>query len=146
MPPRHILLLANVTSSGPRLLAKAAELAAEAPTRFTLLVPATYDGSARSLTFEEKEIWQVAESRMKAGVQALHDRGLDADGQVGFHDPLTAVQDLLRTERVDSIVVSTLNARSSRWLERGLPTRIARETGLPVLHVEAAEATAPTPA
>jgi hypothetical protein len=55
-------------------------------------------------------------------------------------DPFTAVVEIWNPARFDEIVVSTLPASTSRWMQAGLPGRIERHTGALVRHVEAREA------
>lgn len=131
--PRRVLVVANLTATGAALAARIRALSEEHPSRFTLLVPAGDGG--RALSWEENEVWRQAEEQMNRAL-ALH-RGLGADieGRVGDRDPVNAVTDLLLTEPHDLLLVSTLPARGSAWLSSALPERLARKTGLPVIHV-----------
>ncbi|MDP2307803.1 MAG: hypothetical protein Q8P18_17390 [Pseudomonadota bacterium] len=142
--PRRVLVLANLTATGAELAARIRQLMEEQPSRFTLLVPSI--AGDRTLIWEENEVWRQAEEQMNRGL-ALH-RGLGAEmeGRVGDRDPVNAVTDLLLTEPHDLILVSTLPERSSRWLSAALPERIAKETGLPVIHVVGAGQVEHTPA
>jgi len=136
---RRVLVVANLTASSPELAERATALAAEAPTRFLLLVPASSNdgGQGRALTWEEHEVWRAAEGRMQRAVEVLTARGIDVEGRVGDGDPVTAVRDVLLTEPVDLLVVSTFPEDRSSWLGLDLPDRLARATGLPIVHVVA---------
>jgi GABA permease len=50
-------------------------------------------------------------------------------------DPCCAVIEAWDPRRYDEIIVSTLPDRSSRWLQMGLPQRIARAVDAPVHHL-----------
>jgi hypothetical protein len=56
---------------------------------------------------------------------------------VGSHDPLAAVEDALNLHGFDEVIVSTLPARTSRWLHIDLPSKVAG-MGVPVTKVSAA--------
>jgi hypothetical protein len=134
-----VLVLANLTAASPELAARLQGLAAEAPTRFLLLVPASADdgGQGRALTWEEHEVWDAATERMRRAVTGLAALGLVMEGRVGDADALNAVQDLLQAEPFELLVVSTFPETRSSWLRLDLPDRLARATRLPIVHVVA---------
>ncbi len=142
MNPRRVLVLANVTATGAALVDEVRTLLAEEPTRFTLLVPA--GEGERSLMWEENEVWRQAEAQMNRALALYQGLGIEMEGRVGDRDPVNAVTDLLLTEPHDLILVSTLPERVSRWLSTALPDRLARATGLPVIHVVGGDTLAPT--
>ena len=57
-------------------------------------------------------------------------------GEVVDALPVGRVQELLREEHFDGVVVSTLPRRLSRWLLMDLPHRIARVSDVPVTRIE----------
>jgi hypothetical protein len=63
--------------------------------------------------------------------------GAEVDGEVGEADPVAAIKEVLSSQPVDEIILSTLPQRRSRWLARDLPGRVRRDFGLPVTHVVA---------
>ena len=146
MNPREVLLVANVTATWPALATRVKAMMAEAPTRFTLLVPASTTSEERTLTWEESEVWHRAEVQMQRAVEQLGALGAEIEGVVGDPDPMNAVRDLLLTRRFDLLVVSTLSERRSPWIGASLPERLSRETGLDVIHVVNYEEHAPAPA
>ncbi len=146
MNPREVLLVANVTATWPALATRVKAMMAEAPTRFTLLVPASTTSEERTLTWEESEVWHRAEVQMQRAVEQLGALGAEIEGVVGDPDPMNAVRDLLLTRRFDLLVVSTLPERRSPWIGASLPERLSRETGLDVIHVVNYEEHAPAPA
>ncbi len=129
-----ILVVANRTAMSIGLEAALLARLESGPARFTLVVPLGLTPDA-----------EVTVSRMTARMRQV---GLDVEGRVGASDPLTAVLEAWSPGEFDEIIVSTLPASTSRWMQTGLPRRIERQTGALVRHVEAREtlARAPTPA
>jgi hypothetical protein len=121
-----ILVLANRTAMSIGLEAALLARVESGPASFTLLLPLGHAADA-----------QRRAERMAA---RLRDVGLEAHGVVGDIDPFTAVVEIWDPARFDEIVVSTLPASTSRWMQAGLPGRIERHTGALVRHVEAREA------
>jgi hypothetical protein len=122
----NVLVLANRTAMSIGLEAVLRARVENGPASFTLLVPL-------GLTPDAEQI---------AGRLAAHLReaGLDVEGRAGASDPLTAVLEVWSPARYDEIIVSTLPASASRWMQTGLPRRVERHTGAIVRHVEAREA------
>ena len=125
-----ILVVAKRTADSDELLAALRELAAERPTRFTLLVPAQAAGPAAR---------EEAEATAAAALERLRDSGLEAECLAGHHDPVDAVTDVWDPKEYDEIVVSTLPGAASKWLQFDVPHRIARLTGVQVRHVLASD-------
>jgi hypothetical protein len=121
----HLLVVANRTVDSPELLAAIKERAEQGPIHVTLLVPASW--SERPL----------AERRMNDAIAALRKLDVPAEGILGDVDPMAAVQEAWDPGRFDEIVVSTLAAGASRWLQIDLPHRVAKLTDCwHVRHVE----------
>jgi hypothetical protein len=124
MPFRtHILVLANRTVDADPLLSALEARGRSAPIDVTLLVPAAPKERAE------------ARERMEGAIARLREAGVDAEGRLGPPDPLTAVSEEYDNARYDEVIVSTLEAGTSRWLEQGLPGRVQRLTGAVVHHV-----------
>jgi hypothetical protein len=71
--------------------------------------------------------------------------GLNATGKVG--DPIggfSAVEDELRSFAADEVIISTFAEGQSNWLETGIVERLRDELDVPVSHVVATRARAPT--
>jgi GABA permease len=145
-PPRRArryLVVANQTLIGPALLGKLRELASAGPAQFQLLVPATHsadhvaaDGEPDGSRQETDEAGAAqARWRLRTTVDRLRQEGMEVRGELGGPDPFTAIQNALRRERFDEVVLSTLPSALSRWLEADLPRRIERELKLPVTTV-----------
>jgi hypothetical protein len=132
----HVLVVANRTAESDELLAALRERAEQAPTQFTLLVPATPHGVAWAADMHSGG--EEAEGHMEKALQRLADAGLEVKGLLGDPDPIAAVQDAVNSDlEFDAAIVSTLPTHLSRWLKLDLPRRVERTTGLPVQHIEA---------
>jgi len=121
----NVLVVANRTALSIGLEAALRARLETGPAKFTLLVPLGRTADADRTA-----------KRMASRLSSL---GLDVDGRVGDSDPLTAVLEVWSPASFDEIIVSTLPASTSRWLQTGLPRRIERQTGAVVRHVEARE-------
>ena len=132
----HVLVVANRTAESDELLAALKQRAETAPTRFTLLVPATPHGVAWAADMHSGG--DEAEAHMSKALERFKAEGLEISGLVGDPDPIAAVQDAVNADHeFDAAVVSTLPTHVSRWLKLDLPRRVERTTGLPVEHVQA---------
>jgi hypothetical protein len=133
--PRRVLVVAHRTAASRELSDRLAELHAEEPCRFTLLMPAVIHGLHRVVDPEDQPLTETR-TRLEAGLAALRMRLPDArvDGMIGSHDPLAAVEDAVNAGDYDAVVISTLPARLSRWLHIDLPRKVA-DLGLPVTTV-----------
>jgi hypothetical protein len=150
---RHVLVVANQTLGGERLLQVVRERLDSEPSQFWIVVPATTVTDARDLALlgpggsgagniaeslpHAKSAFEVAETRLREGLARLHLLGATADGEVGDEDPLHAIEATLATRDVDEIVISTLPTHLSRWLHTDLPSRVQRKFDVPVTTVTA---------
>lgn len=125
----NVLVVANRTAMSVGLEAALHERLKNGPASFTLVLPLGHAPEAE---------------RAAAGVAArLRNAGLDVDSRAGDTDPLNAVLEVWSPAEFDEIIVSTLPASTSRWMQAGLLRRIERHTGALVRHVEAREPLAP---
>jgi hypothetical protein len=134
-PTRRYLVVANQTLAGKHLLQKLHESIAAGPCRFHVVVPATPPGE--HLTWTEGEALAIAQRRLDRALVTFRDHGVEADGQVGDANPLLAIEDAMRREEFDEIILSTLPPGMSRWLKLDLPHRVERSFDVPVTHLVA---------
>jgi hypothetical protein len=102
---------------------------------FKLLVPATR--IEHLFTWTEGESNAVATKRAEKVAERLRQSGVRlTDVIVGDPDPFVAVSNELdRRPDYAAILVSTFPVGISRWLGIDLPSRLEKDTGLPVIHV-----------
>jgi len=129
----NVLVLANETIGGEKLLARILERNGEGDAHFFIVVPQSkpkfgnviYDDVVRS----------SAQVRVDLACAFARNEGIDARGEVGDADPYNAAMDAIDEHRIDEVIVSTHPSASSGWMRRDLPERIAADSGLPVEHI-----------
>jgi hypothetical protein len=126
-----VLVVANRTALSIGLEAALRARVESGPASFTLVVPLGMTDDAASTA-----------QRM---ARQLRDVGFDVTGRACDSDPFNAVLEVWSPAEFDEIIVSTLPASTSRWMQAGLLRRIERHTGALVRHVEAREALTPRP-
>jgi hypothetical protein len=130
----RVLVLANRTADSPQLREALLERREQGPIAVTLLVPAAWEAQ------DPHGGMETGRRRVRAALDRLRDTGLDVQCRLGDPDPVAALRDAWDPDRYDEVIVSTLPSRVSKWLQIDLPRRAGRITGVPVRHVEAAEA------
>jgi hypothetical protein len=130
---KHILVVANQTIGGAKLLELVRERAQEADTSFTLVVPMTRPRSG--YVIYEDAVRDSAQVRLDLALSYLRSEDIVASGELGDEDPYTATLDALREYEPDEVIISTLPSSSSGWLRRDLIERIQDSTSAPVTHV-----------
>jgi len=130
---KHILVVANQTIGGAKLLELVRERAREPDTSFTLVVPMTKPRSG--YVIYEDAVRDSAQVRLDLALSYLRSEDIVASGELGDEDPYTATLDALREYQPDEVIISTLPSSSSGWLRRDLIERIAEATHVPVEHV-----------
>jgi len=134
---RRVLLVANRTACEQHLIDECRRRRAEGPVSFHLLVPASHPAG----TWTDDQAERMAKERLAEALDTLSVAGISCTGSVGDANPVAAVGDLLRHDRFDEIVVSTLPQGVSRWLGQNVVRRMRSAHGLPVTHVVAEPAT-----
>lgn len=130
---REVLVVANRTLGGAKLLEAVRSRAADGATRFRLVVPQS-DPSAGLVIYDEA-VRESAQARVDLALELVTAEGIDASGEVGDSDPFLATMDAVAERRPDEVIISTHPAVSSGWLRRDLVERIRNASGLPVEHV-----------
>ena len=135
----HVLVVADRTAATPALLDAIRERASRGPARFHLLVPNPAEHAELTDAARRKDV--SAGEQVLALALPLIDAAArsHADGSVSLrHDPMDAIEDALRNDVFDEIILSTLPHSVSRWLHLDLPHRVAH-LGLPLTTVTARE-------
>jgi hypothetical protein len=130
---KHILVVANQTIGGAKLLDLVRERAQESDTSFTLVIPMTKPRSG--YVIYEDAVRDSAQVRLDLALSYLRSEDIVASGELGDEDPYTATLDALREYQPDEVIISTLPQSSSGWLRRDLVERIQDATTAPVTHV-----------
>lgn len=130
---REVLVVANRTLGGAKLLEAARARAVEGETRFRLIVPQSKPSAG--LVIYDEAVRESAQVRVDLAISVMSAEGIQVTGEVGDGDPFLATMDVVAERRPDEIIVSTHPAASSGWLRRDLIERIQNASGLPVEHV-----------
>jgi hypothetical protein len=130
---KEVLVVANRTLGGPKLLEAVRSRAQAGDARFRLVVPQS-EPSAGLVIYDEA-VRESAQVRVDLALSAVGREGIVATGEVGDPDPFLATMDAIAERRPDEIILSTHPAESSGWLRRDLVERIQNASGLPVEHI-----------
>lgn len=144
------LVVANQTVGGHQFLEEVRRRVAAGPSSFYVVVPNTpgvdvapASGAPASTSFgawgeeDDRRSTQIAQSRLTQALSQLRAEGVEASGELGDPEPLTAISDALAAGQFDEIIISTLPPGISRWLGMDLPHRARRRFKLPVTTVTA---------
>ena len=129
----EVVLVANRTLGGARLLEAVRARAAGGEVRFRLIVPQSTPSAG--LVIYDEAVRESAQVRVDLATSVMSAEGMQITGEVGDGDPFLATMDAVAERRPDAIIVSTHPAVSSGWLRRDLIERIHNASGLPVEHV-----------
>src|ERR1700730_8225733 len=130
---KEVLVVANRTLGGAKLLDAVRARAAEGQVRFRLVVPQTKPSAG--LVVYDEAVSESAQVRVDLAISVMSDEGIEVSGEVGDPDPFLATMDAVAERRPDEIIISTHPAIHSGWLRRDLIERIRNASGLPVEHV-----------
>jgi hypothetical protein len=130
---KEVLVVANRTLGGVKLLEAVRERAAGGEVRFRLVVPQTKPSAG--LVIYDEAVRESAQVRVDLALSAVAAEGIEATGEVGDPDPFMATMDAIAVHRPDEIVLSTHPVQHSGWLRRDLIERIRNASGLPVQHI-----------
>jgi hypothetical protein len=133
-PGRRILVVANRTCPCPTLADEVARRARAAPTDVLVVAPAL-NSRLRHWVSDVDEALARAQERLDLAIAALRRRGVIARGEIGDADPLLAIADALASFPADEIVIATLPAGRSNWIERGLVAKATARFGIPIAHL-----------
>jgi phosphopantetheine adenylyltransferase len=131
-----ILVVANETLVGGELVAALERRAQRGPIRVAVVAPVSQPREGYVVYRDSRRA--AAGRRLERTLTALREAGIPAHGGVFEDEPLAAVKDILASEQVDEIVVSTHPETKSGWLRKNLVDEIRKAAGdRPVEHVVA---------
>jgi hypothetical protein len=130
---KEVLVVANRTLGGAKLLEAVRERAAAGGARFRLVVPMTKPSSG--LVIYDEAVRESAQVRVDLALAAVAQEGIEATGEVGDPDPFSATMDAVAVHRPDEIILSTYPMQASGWLRRDLVERVRNASGVPVEHI-----------
>ena len=130
---RDIVVVANRTLGGQKLLDRVRELAGEQETRFRLVVPQS--NPSAGLVIYDEAVRDSAQVRIDLAVSLLAEEGIEASGAIGDQDPFLATMDAIAEHRPSLVIISTHPVTHSGWLRRDLIERVQSASGLPVEHI-----------
>jgi hypothetical protein len=133
VPVREVLVVANRTLGGPKLLEAVRARASSGDVRFRLVVPQSQPSAG--LVIYDEAVRESAQVRVDLALSAVAGEGIVGTGEVGDPDPFLATMDAIAQRRPDEIILSTHPAVHSGWLRRDLVERIENASGLPVEHI-----------
>jgi hypothetical protein len=130
---KEILVVANQTLGGAKLLDAVRARAAAGDVRFRLVVPQSKPSAG--LVIYDEAVRESAQVRVDLALSAVAGEGIEATGEIGDPDPFSATMDAVAEHRPEEIILSTHPATHSGWLRRDLIERIQNATGLRVEHI-----------
>ena len=131
--PAHVLVVANETVGGKKLLDAIERRAASGPIRCTVICP--QNRPRKGYVIYDESVRSAAQIRLELTLERLRSLGIEAEGEVMDPDPYLAVKDALRLYGGDEIIISTLPYARSGWLRRDLVARVRAYADIPVEHV-----------
>ena len=135
-----VLVVANRTLGDEGLRAEMRRHAASG-VELRILAPILVSRARYLASDVDSELMQ-ARRRLKETLAWAAAEGISATGAVG--DPnaaLDAIEDELRLHAAEEVIVSTLPAGQSNWLETGILGRLKDELEIPVTHIVASSRT-----
>src|SRR4051794_16749598 len=131
----NVLVLANETIGGAKLLDAIRDRHARGDARFFVVVPESRPRHGNVIY--DEVVRDSAQVRIDLALEFMRDEGIEGSGEVGDADPFNAAIDAIHAHGITEIIASTLPATSSGWLRRDLIERLEEESGKPVEHVVA---------
>jgi hypothetical protein len=114
---------------------KTNELIAEDPdAQFHLLMLATPPPEKR-WTWTREEALELAQTRLDFALRFAESRGHKITGEVGNEYLVDSIEDVIRREKFDAIILSTRPLGASKVIGLDIVARTRRLTSVPVIHV-----------
>ncbi len=114
---KEILVVANRTLGGKKLLDAVRARAAAGDVHFCLVVPQCKPSAG--LVIYDEAVRESAQVRVDLAISMVTGEGIEATGEVGDPDPFSATMDAIAEHRPNEIILSTHPATQSGWL-RGI--------------------------
>jgi hypothetical protein len=133
---RHLLVVANETVTGRKLIDAVQSRAKSGAARVTVVSPINAPGEGYVVYEDTRRA--AAGRRLDRTLSALREAGIHVHGMVVDADPVNAVRDSLAQLEppVTELIVSTHPQEKSGWLRRNLIEKIQKAAGgLPVEHI-----------
>ena len=131
---RRVLVIADKTCPCPELHERIRGRAQEDGLEVLVVAPAL-NSRLRHWVSDTDDAVVAAEARLERAVRNLREAEIDARGEVGDADPLSAIGDSLAAFDADEVMISTHPPGRSHWLERNLVERARDRHSVPVTHV-----------
>jgi hypothetical protein len=131
----RVLVVANETVGGAALLSEIQSRTGDRKSEILVITPALAGSRLEHWSSDIDEGLATARERLERSVKTLSSLGLDVRGEVGDHDPNSAISDALRAYAADEVIIATHTPERSRWLEQGVVERAREEVPIPVTHV-----------
>ena len=129
-----VFVVANETLVGTELIDAVRRRAERGPIRVAVVAPVTQPREGYVVYRDSRRA--AAGRRLDRTLEALRAAGIPAHGGVFDDDALSAVKDVLASEEIDEIIVSTHPETKSGWLRKNLLDEIRKAAGArPVEHV-----------
>jgi hypothetical protein len=134
--PQRILLVTDRTPDTPAVLGTIREHAARGPIELHIVMPNPAPAEWHLLHPQQRDGVAEAERVLAGAVPRVEEvAGPAVTGAVSIrHDPMDAIEETLRDEPFDEIVLAMAGHGLSQWLHVDLPRRVAH-LGLPVTTV-----------
>ena len=122
-----VLVVANETLVGTELVEAVRRRAERGAIRVTVVAPVTQPREGYVVYRDSRRA--AAGRRLERTLRALRAAGIPAHGGVFDDEPLAAVKDVLASEKIDEIIVSTHPEAKSGWLRKNLVDEIRKVAG-----------------
>lgn len=130
--PRRLLVVATASVS-PDALRSSVQAHAGEEAETLVVAPASDISRLDWLTNAEDDARTEAADRADELAEAVPTD--DVESRVGDSDPLTAIEDALRTFPADELIVVTATDEDAAWLEQGSGEAALARFALPVTHL-----------
>jgi hypothetical protein len=117
--PFRLLVISNETVEGDLLHDVIIGLAGERPASVIVVAPAL-NCRVRHWCSDEDQARQTAQRRLDRALARLRERGITARGSIGDADPPCAIEDALRIDAADELLIATHPDARSNWLAHNL--------------------------